>query len=229
MDFAAARSNMIESQLRCNRVTDPTLLATINRIDREAFLEEDRRRFAYVDTDLPLGSGGGKEGRYMVAPLVFGRLAQMASVQKDDSLLLVGGGSFYEAAVLAGLVSTLFVVEEDASLAELGQALLPEMGIDNVVIETGPHRDGFAGAAPFSRIFVNGEVAGEVDHPQKSKLANLFKQLSDGGLLVAVMGSGGPGKACVFQRDGNAIVGSVKFDADTLFLKGFEPDLHFSF
>src|SRR5436309_12371458 len=94
----AARVNMVESQLRPNKVTDERLIAAFMRIRRELFVPERLRHVAYLDDNLPLGGG-----RYLMQPMVAARLLQAAMVEPTDSALVVGAGVGYEAALLSQL------------------------------------------------------------------------------------------------------------------------------
>src|SRR6266700_3442285 len=112
----AARVNMIESQLRPNKVTDERAIAAFMRIRRELFVPERLRGVAYVDDDLPLGGG-----RYVMQPMVAARLLQAGMVKAKDTALVVGAGVGYEAAVLALLVRNVVALEEDPELARIGR------------------------------------------------------------------------------------------------------------
>src|SRR3546814_11275785 len=78
-DFAAARLNMVESQIRPNRVTDPRLVAAFETVAREAFVGEARRGISYIDEDPAVAPG-----RYLMVPMVLGRLLQAAAPQPCD-------------------------------------------------------------------------------------------------------------------------------------------------
>ena len=73
MDFARARLNMVEGQIRPNKVTDPRIVAAMLDLPRELFLPAERRAMAYLDEDIPLGGG-----RALVEPMVLARLVQTA-------------------------------------------------------------------------------------------------------------------------------------------------------
>ena len=94
--FADARRNMVDSQIRPNRVTDPRILAAMRRLPRESFLPSAVRALAYADEDVPLGNG-----RFMMEPMVLARLLQAAALIDQERVLVVGAGTGYGAAVIA--------------------------------------------------------------------------------------------------------------------------------
>jgi protein-L-isoaspartate(D-aspartate) O-methyltransferase len=105
-DFALARRNMIDGQLRPNRVTNAQLLAAIGELPRERFLPEATRSVAYADDDVPLGNG-----RYLMEPMVLARLIQALQPRPEDRAMVVASGPGYGAALLARLVHSVIVVE----------------------------------------------------------------------------------------------------------------------
>src|SRR5258708_40030694 len=90
--YETARANMIESQIRPNKVTDERVIDAFARIRREVFVPELLRGVAYVDEDLPLGGG-----RYLMAPMVVARLLQAAGIDRKDTVMVGGTGGGYEA------------------------------------------------------------------------------------------------------------------------------------
>ncbi len=90
--YDAARLNMIDNQLRPNKVTDERVLDAFMRLRREVFVPERLRGVAYLDDDLPLG-----DGRYLITPMVAARLLQAADIEPKDTALVVGAGVGYEA------------------------------------------------------------------------------------------------------------------------------------
>src|SRR5258708_15186676 len=85
-DYTAARLNMVESQVRPNRVTDTRVLGALLDVPRELSLPERLRGVAYVDEDLPVAPG-----RYLMEPMVFARLLQTARIKPIDTALEIGG------------------------------------------------------------------------------------------------------------------------------------------
>ena len=106
IDYAVARRNMVESQIRPNKVTDPLLLAAFMEIPREQFLPKSRRGVAYVDEDIEVG-----EGRHLMEPMVLARLLQVAETRPSDIALDIGCATGYSTAVLARLCNTVVAVE----------------------------------------------------------------------------------------------------------------------
>ena len=216
MDFSAARHNMVESQVRPNRVNDPYVIDAIADLPREAFVPKALAGVAYVDEALAIGSG-----RYMMEAMVLARLLQAAEVQDDDVALLVGCGCGYEAAVLSQLASTVVALESDSELAERASDIMADMGIDTVAVVEGELGQGFARQAPYDVIFINGAVT-EIP-------SQISDQLAEGGRLVAIVGEGPMGKATLETKNGGVLSSRMIFDAGTPLLSGFEPTASFSF
>ena len=216
-DYAAARLNMVESQVRPNKVTDPRLLEALLEIPREAFVPERLRGIAYVDEDIPLGAG-----RYLMEPMVFARLLQTAEIQPTDTVLEIGGATGYGAAVLARLSARLVAVESDAELVRGAEQALRRVGAANVKLAIGPLIDGYAVDAPYDVIVFSGAV--ERIPP------GITEQLAEGGRLVAVVAPPGePGRATLLTRIGGAFSRRVVFDAATPVLPGLQLEPGFAF
>lgn len=219
-DFAAARINMVENQVRCNAVTDARLIAAMSTMPRELFVPADRRGVAYMDEDVRLDEGQGA-GRYMMQPRAFAKLAQLADVQEDDRVLDIGVGMGYSSAVLARLAKSVVALEADEAFAAAASANLAEVGATNVEVVTGRLIDGYAKGGPYDVIFLNGAtpVAPE----------NLLDQLKDGGRLVVITGQGPAAQARIFIRAHGAVSSRVAFDAKVHALPGFEVAESFAF
>ncbi len=117
--YETARANMVESQIRPNKVTDERVIAAFAQVRRELFVPERLRGVAYADEDLPLGGG-----RYLMRPMVAARLLQAAAIQRGDAVLVAGAGTGYEAAVAALLGRSVIALEDNAELARLGRSAL---------------------------------------------------------------------------------------------------------
>lgn len=217
VDFATVRMNMVESQLRTNKVTDQRVLEGFETVPRERFVPEHLKSLAYIDEDLRVG-----DGRYMMEPMVMARLMDAGDLSPSDVVLVVGAGTGYALAILGRIVATVVGLESDAGLAKQAETRLDELGVDNAVVIQGDMTKGYAKQGPYDVILINGAV-GEVPK-------TLTDQLTDGGRLLAVVREGaGPGRATLLERWGEALGRRTLFDANTPILKGFERQEGFVF
>ena len=216
-DHAVRRLNMVESQLRTNKVTDSRILRAMADLPRERFVPEGLRGIAYVDEDVALGNG-----RFLMEPMVLARLIQAAQIQPGDVVLELGTGCGYATAILARLASTVVSVESDAELGTAASDALRSLGVDNAVIVSGALQDGHPAQAPFDVILFGGAIA----EAPKAVVA----QLAEGGRMVGVLApDGGPGRACLWMRHGGSVFARLLFDANTPALPGFAPIQGFVF
>jgi protein-L-isoaspartate(D-aspartate) O-methyltransferase len=217
-DFAIARRNMVNGQLRTNKVTNAGLLAAIGEIPRERFLPEARHAAAYSDDDVPLGNG-----RYLIEPMVLARLIQALQPGQDDRALVVAAGRGYGAALLSRLVKSVVAVESDTGLAGVADQTLKQLGLGNITQHVGKMEDGAAATAPYDVVLVEGAVR---QVPQ-----TILDQIAEGGRLAAVIASpaGGLGVAELFVKEGGVVSGRPLFDAGTPVLPGFAPPPRFTF
>jgi len=214
--FEAARHNMVESQIRPNRVTDQRLIEAFATIPREAFVPKQLRGIAYVDEAVRLG-----DGRYLMEPMVLARLIQTAAPAPGDLALVVGCGTGYGAAVLSRLVGTVVAVESDPGLAQQATQTLSELGIDTVAVVEGGLENGCPDQAPFEVIVFDGAVP---EIPEA-----ISSQLAEGGRLVAIIAGVGVGRGTLMTRRHGVLTGRDVFDAGTPLLPGFEQKAAFVF
>lgn len=217
VDYATARFNMVESQLRTNRVIDRRLLEAFEAVPRERFVPERLRSIAYVDEDLRIA-----RGRYLMEPMVLARLLEAAAIEAGDVALDIGCGLGYASAVMARLAGTVVALESDEALAKQAEALLQAEAVDNAVVVTGPLDQGYPGQAPYNVILIDGAVA---EVPQ-----SVSGQLAEAGRLVAVVKRGpGMGRATLHERVGGLVSGRELFDAATPLLPEFAREPGFVF
>jgi protein-L-isoaspartate(D-aspartate) O-methyltransferase len=216
MDYAIARRNMVESQVRPSQVSDPLVLQAMAEIPREIFLPKALQGIAYIDDDVPMGNG-----RYMMEPMVFARLIQAAEVQADDVVLLIGCATGYPAAVLARLASTVVAVESDADLIARANRGLSELEIDTVAILEGKPEEGLPSQELFDVIFFDGAVATIPD--------GITERLAENGRLVAVVAGERVGRGTLVTRRDGVLGHRELFDAQIPYLSGFEPKSTFVF
>ena len=213
----AARVNMVESQLKTNRVSDPAVLDAFLAVPRERFVPAAMTGLAYIDEDVTLGGG-----RFLMEPMVFARLVQLAKVGQEDNVLELGSGTGYGVAVLARLAANVGGSEGDAALAEKGAAALAALGVRNATVRHGAIERGWPDRAPYGVILFAGAVA--------AVPSAVLDQLAEGGRLLAVVREGDEvGRAVLYQRVRGIVSHRPVFDAATPYLPGLEPQPSFVF
>jgi protein-L-isoaspartate(D-aspartate) O-methyltransferase len=222
-EYQVQRSNMVDSQLRTNQVTDHRILRAMLDIPREKFVPAEKQGLAYMDCDILVDRDKDGDDRYMMSPMTIAKLAQLAGVDNKDMVLVIGCASGYLAAVLANLADSVICLESDERMGDGAAARLEELGCDNAATVIGSLEDGYSKEGPYDVIIFNGSV--EVI-PE-----DLFDQLKDKGRLVAVqLTDGGIGRAHLYRKIGDTIgENRVSFDASAHPLPGFKRDQSFIF
>ncbi len=217
LDYRAARLNMVESQLRTNKVTDEAVLDAFLAIPRERFVPDHLDGNAYVDADIPLGGG-----RFLLQPMVLARLMQIAAIGPEDGVLVIGAATGYASAVIARCAARVVAVESDAALAATARARLQELQLGNVTLLEGHLEEGYPAGAPYEVIVIAGAVASVPDA--------LARQLADRGRLATVVkNSAAMGQGVLMTRTSGHLSQRAVFDAGTPFLPGFAPAPGFVF
>lgn len=152
VDYARAREHMVDSQVRTSSVSDWRILAQMGAVPREDFVAPGRRAVAYVDDIQWFASSSGR--RFMSPPALIGKLLQLAGITAQDTVLVVGAGTGYSTALIAGLARAVTGLESDPALAATARAALS--GVANASIV----QDDFAKApaGPFDVILVEGAM-----------------------------------------------------------------------
>jgi protein-L-isoaspartate(D-aspartate) O-methyltransferase len=180
---------MVERQLRRRGIEDERVLAAMGEVPRERFLPPELRKRAYRDGALRIG-----EGQTMSQPWIVACMAQLLELEGPETVLEVGTGSGYAAAVLSRLCRAVVTVERFESLAQTAREVLVELGYDNVEVRVGDGSKGAPDRAPFGGISV---TATALDAPPRA----LLDQLAPGAALVCPIDRGGRESLMRF-RDG---------------------------
>ncbi|ODP36236.1 protein-L-isoaspartate O-methyltransferase family protein [Sphingomonas turrisvirgatae] len=212
LDLEAARHAMVVSQLRTSGVNDARVVAAMAQVEREQFLPESQRPFAYRDRSLPLGNG-----RAQNPPLATGLLLTQAQIAPSDAILVIGAAGGYTAAVAAKLGTRVVAVETDPGLASAARVALG----GTVTVVEAPLTVGAPDLAPYDVLIVDGAIEALPD--------SLAEQVKVGGRIVAGLVDRGVTRLAAGVRT-EAGFGLVDFlDSDCAILPGFERPSVFEF
>ena len=173
-------------------VRDPRVLAALAAVPRELFVPEPLRELAWENAALPIG-----EGQTISQPYVVARMCELLELRGDESVLDVGTGSGYHAAVLAQLAARVISIERLPSLSRKARKALDAAGVPNVTLVVGDGSAGYAEEAPYDAI----NVAAGSAHGVPPALAD---QLADGGRMVLPI-DGGSQRLLVVRRRGGVL------------------------
>ena len=216
--FEAARKAMVESQIRANKVIDDTVIEAFATIPRESFVPKSMREIAYVDEDISLSGG-----RYVVEPMVMARLIQALELKASSSVLVVGTGSAYGAAILSKIVSSVIAIDSRAAMVQKAEQNLANLEIGNVAVIKAKLQDGYVEESPFDAIFIEGAIEVVPD--------NLVSQLTPNGAIAAVWRPSGSkiGAASLWSRNGDNVTRRELFNAQVPVLDEFKAKAGFVF
>jgi protein-L-isoaspartate(D-aspartate) O-methyltransferase len=190
---------MVERQLRRRGIDDVRVLAAMNEVPRELFVPPDQRRRAYRDGALRIA-----EGQTISQPWIVACMAQLLELRGPETVLEVGTGSGYAAAVLSRLCARVITIERHESLAGAAAATLTGLGYDNVEVRVGDGARGAPDRAPFGGISVTATAR---DEPPRA----LLDQLAPGAALVCPIARGRRERLMRFRDGEQEAVASVRF------------------
>ena len=215
-DFEAARTAMVDCQVRPSDVTSYGIIEAMLWAPRERFVPKAKRAVAYAETEIPLTAD-----RVILPPRVLAKMIEAASVTPDDLVLDLAPGLGYSTAILSRLAAAVVAIEPDETLADQAQAALDDLERDNVMLQSGDPAKGDPAHGPFDVIFVNGAV----QHvPQE-----LIDQMKVGGRLVAIFNDASVGQCRVMVKTAASASSRLEFDASAPVLAGFQNEKAFAF
>jgi protein-L-isoaspartate(D-aspartate) O-methyltransferase len=170
-----ARQAMVRDQIERRGVSDPRVLAAMRAVERHLFVPPDLQSQSYGDFPLPIG-----EGQTISQPYIVALMSELAALKGSETVLEVGTGSGYQAAILARLARRVFTMEIKPVLYSRARNLLSALGLANITAIEGDGYFGLPSAGPYDAILVTA-ASSHVPPP-------LIEQLAEGGRLVLPLG-----------------------------------------
>jgi protein-L-isoaspartate(D-aspartate) O-methyltransferase len=174
-DYENERARLIQEGIVQEGIKDEAVIRSMLSVPREMFVPEDLKKLAYLNRPLPIGYGQTISQPYIVA-----LMTELLRVDKDDTVLEVGTGSGYQAAVLAEIVKIVYTIEIIEPLGASAQRRLQELGYSNIKVSIGDGYNGLEEHSPFDAIIVTA-AADHIPPP-------LIRQLKNGGRLCIPVG-----------------------------------------
>jgi len=176
MNFEKAREEMIKHQIKGRGIRDERVLSAISNVPREKFVLEGEKDNAYLDCPLSIGMGQTISQPFMVA-----LMTQCLFLKGPETILEVGTGSGYQAAILSKLAKIVYTIERFSLLADRAEKIFQELDIKNVTVIVGDGSKGLEKFAPYDGIIV---TAGAPEIPK-----SLIDQLNEKGRIVIPVGN----------------------------------------
>ena len=220
-----ARFNMIEQQIRPWNVLDTRILQLLGELKREDFVPSGHKSLAFGDFELPLTAAGAAKGEAMLSPKVEARMVQDLQLTDSDSVLEIGTGTGYTAALMGRLSRHVSTLEINPELADMAKQNLSRAVVANVdvrvadgskIAQIETHTSG-----QFDVIVLSGSVA-SIPEVLKTKL-------KVGGRLAAIVGNEPIMRFTLITRTADGFVTAQPWDAVAPRLAGFAEDAKFSF
>jgi protein-L-isoaspartate(D-aspartate) O-methyltransferase len=174
--YLSRRMQMVRQQLADRGIADQRVLDAMTAVPRHEFLPRHAWSEAYDDHPVPIG-----EGQTISQPYIVAFMIEALAVEPSDTVLEIGTGTGYQAAVLSRIASKVFTVERIASLAQQAGQNFLRLGYSNIEVVTGDGNEGLPQFAPYRRIIV--AAAASAIPPA------LERQLDEDGVMVLPIGT----------------------------------------
>ena len=217
MDFSFLRKNMVDCQLKPNKIIDLDLIDAFQRVPREIFVNKKNINQCYLDINIDL-----TKNRFLLNPMVNARLIQSLNISDNDTILSIGSGVGYNSVILSYLCNTVIGIESIKSFYEFSSDVLTQLEVNNVVFIQSKIENGYSDQQPYDCIIIEGGV--------NYVPIEILNQLSENGRLVAVeIEEGRIGKANLYQRHENEFTKNYLFDAYITVFDCFKKTKKFNF
>jgi protein-L-isoaspartate(D-aspartate) O-methyltransferase len=202
--FSLERERMVRDQIENRGLKSFRLLEAMRKLPRHKFVLPGDETYAYYDEPVPIGFHQTISQPYIVA-----LMTSLAALEGNETVLEIGTGSGYQAALLSLLAGKVISMERIPELAIRARKTLDDLGISNVEIITGDGTLGYAPSSPYKAILV---TAAAPSTPQ-----TLLDQLAEGGRLIIPAGPKSVQELQVWTRSGS------RFDSENILSVAFVP------
>ncbi|MGO4683959.1 protein-L-isoaspartate O-methyltransferase family protein [Hyphomicrobium sp. 2TAF46] len=206
-DVALQRRNMVESQIRPSDVTDRRIMAAMTEIPRERFLPDRLASLAYSDELLTIAPG-----RDTLPPRVLAKLIQLAELDAGDNVLVISETG-YAAALVAQMANKVVSLLADGEAVKAAKEAYASLAIGNVTAVTGAAASGWAAAAPYDVVLIEGGI-------EKVPRA-IEEQIRENGRLVSISLNDKIGRAVVLHKRAGLFARRDAFQAAAPLVSGF--------
>jgi protein-L-isoaspartate(D-aspartate) O-methyltransferase len=215
-DFSAARTTMVDCQVRPSDVTKYPIIDALLTVPREEFVPSAKRSVAYMGEHIVLG-----RSRVLLDARTFAKMLDAVNIQPNELVLDLGCGYGYSSAVIAKMAEAVVAVEPDEAMANEASELLASHGVDNAMVVNAPLAEGAPKHGPYCVIFLQGAA--------ETIPSAVLEQLKVGGRIVAIRQTGGMEQCKIGLKRENGMDWRAAFAAAAPTLPGFEKHAEFTF
>ena len=215
-DFTAARTTMVDCQVRPSDVTKYPIIDALLTIPREEFVPSAKRSVAYMGEHIVLDTS-----RVLLDARTFAKMLDVVNIQPNELVLDLGCGYGYSTAVMAKMAEAVVGVEPNETMASEAVDLLAANGVDNAMVVQAALNEGAPKHGPYCVIVLQGAAQ---DIP-----AAITDQLKVGGRIVAIRQADGMGQCKIGFKRENGLDWRNAFAAAAPLLPGFEKEAEFTF
>jgi protein-L-isoaspartate(D-aspartate) O-methyltransferase len=221
-DWNLSRINMVENQIKPYGIKNLELLRALESIPRELFFKNSYVDRSYSDQHIILKSlDEGSEDRFVISPVIFSKMIEIADIQKNEVVLDIGCANGYSSAIISYLADMVVAIDQGENLTNLAEENLYKAGINNVVVVNTDIKTGYAKEAPYDVIVIEGSV--------DSIPNDIYLQLNTNGRIIAINADDTIGKVTLYIKDNEIFSSKFFLEATVPYLTAFKKENEFLF